>query len=234
MTSTTMHITAYVPVEPENIAFVMGKNGRTMMGVARKHNVVITYKPYNPIYSPDIPPSFMIKGHPVNVNSAGVSLREISFEHTRRRWMSSYQKTKNEAILKVEADDIGMLIGSGGKTIRTLASNHQVEAFVPKGQKGNATVNVVFRGYKMSVSAAISKAQEIIDEGRRRRGANPKYDLMDDSIIIDLIRQNDKDFEESSKLYHNNPQEYEANAESQSEGESEAESSDEEIEVICV
>ena len=231
---TTLNMTSFLPVDPQDIGFVMGKNGRTMMGVARVHNVVITYKPYNPIYSPDVPPSFMIKGAPSNVSAACDALRDIATENMRRRWVASYEKTKVEHVLEVDAEDIGILIGAGGNTIRTLASNHQVEAFVPRGQMGDEKVNVIIRGYKKSASIALGKAQEIVDEGRRRRGVAAKYDPFDDTLIINQLKKADEEYErlmaddaKTLKLIEENDRMFEKEYFAIQE-----ESSDEEIEVI--
>lgn len=183
-----------VVVDPADIGFVMGKGGSTLVTLGRTHNVVITYKSYNPIYTPDVPPMFVVRGyHPKNVNHGAHAIRIAAMENQRRRWMASFEKTRIEKVLSVDSADVGMVIGSKGSTIRTIATNYQVEAFVPKGQTEAQTVNVVVRGYKPSVMNALTKICSIVDESRVRRGVKPAY-------IRDVEQENEDMYQMLKKM----------------------------------
>ena len=92
---------SFVPVDPEDIGFVMGKNGSTMLKIAKNTHTVITYKPYNPIHSPTTPPGFTVKGSVCDIRAACKQLIDVACENRRRRWIASYEKTKVEKIIEV-------------------------------------------------------------------------------------------------------------------------------------
>lgn len=215
-----------VVVDPADIGFVMGKGGTTLVTLGRTHNVVITYKPYNPIYTPDVPPMFVVRGyHPKNVNHGAVAIRAAATENQRRRWMASFEKTRFEKVLSVDSADVGMVIGSRGSTIRTIAINYQVEAFVPKGQTEAPMVNVVVRGYKPSVMNALTKICSIVDESRIRRGVKPEY-------IRDVEQENEDMYQMLKKKEDENAHSKASKNVCSNEEESESESELEEGEVV--
>jgi predicted RNA-binding protein YlqC (UPF0109 family) len=167
-TQQTQTKTVNFNVHPNDVGYLLGSKGTTMRKISCENGVTITYVPYNRYYAPDTPPHFAVNGPSQNVDNTITLYYKMCSENLRRQWITSEKNNNITAFAMVPKEDMPMVIGKGGKTIKAINKQYKVQSKTTTDNGLNVT------GFSGHVRAAIKHIKNIVEESQKRRGVQPK------------------------------------------------------------